>query len=184
MSGDRYKISDQHARYFLTLTIIHWIDVFTRSDYKDIVVNSLNYCVEAKGLDIYAWVIMSNHVHLVAGCRPPNKMSDFLRDFKKYTSKRILEAIQEINESRRDWLLDKFSFEARRTGRAADFKLWMDGNHAVDMDNNDIDIMEKINYIHENPVRARIVDNPEDYVYSSAIDYFGKRRGLVKVIVN
>lgn len=183
MSGDKYKITDQHARYFLTLTVIHWLDVFTRSEYKDIIVNSLDYCIANKGLNIYAWVIMSNHVHMVAGCKAPNRMSDFLRDFKKYTSKRIVEAIEEINESRRDWLLDKFSFEARRSGRATDYKLWMDGNHAVDLDNNAIDMMEKIDYIHENPVRARIVANPEDYIYSSAIDYSGKGKGLVKVIV-
>lgn len=183
MSGDKYRIEDQHARYFMTLTVVNWIDVFSRKEYKDIVVDSLSHCIKNKGLDIYAWVIMTNHMHLVAACHKPNRMSGFLRDFKKYTSKKITDAICEIPESRREWLLDKFSFEAKRIGRAKDYKLWKDDNHAIDLDNNGIDMMQKIDYIHENPVRAGIVRNPEDYVYSSAIDYTPMGKGLVEVVV-
>ncbi len=164
------------------MTVVRWIDVFSRMEYRDIVVDSLNYCVSSKGLNIYAWVIMTNHVHLICSCTNPHRMSDFLRDFKKFTSKRIVEAIQDIPESRREWLLDKFSFEARRTGRAKDYKLWRDDNHAIDLDNGGIDIMEKANYIHENPVRAGIVRSPEEYLYSSAMDYAGKRKGLVEIV--
>jgi len=182
MSGDSYYISDQHSTYFLTMTVVYWVDVFTRPVYKDIIVDSLNYATNAKGLEIYAWVIMTNHVHLVARCKTPHRMSDFLRDFKKFTSKRIVEQIQEINESRKDWLLDKFSFEARRTRRAENYKLWKDGNHAIDLVEYNIDAIEKINYIHNNPVRAGIVAFPEQYLYSSAIDYAGQK-GLVKVVV-
>ena len=107
-------------------------------------------------------------------------MSGLLRDFKKHTSKEIADAIQEIPESRREWLLDKFSFEARRTGRAKNHKLWKDHNHAIDLSN--IDMMNKIDYIHDNPVEAGIVGNLEHYLYSSAMDYPG-RRGMVKVEV-
>lgn len=131
MSGDRYLISDQQARYFLTMTVIQWIDVFSRREYRDILVDSLNYCIKAKGVDIYAWVIMSNHVHLVVGCRAPHRLSDFLRDLKKFTSKRIVEKITEIPESRRDWLLDKFSFEARRSGHTASQTWTMVGTDQV-----------------------------------------------------
>jgi REP element-mobilizing transposase RayT len=182
MAGDNYFIRDQHAKYFLKLTVINWIDAFSRKELRDIVVDSLNFCSEAKGLDLYAWVIMSNHVHLVASCKPPHRMSDFLRDFKKFTSKKIVEMIQKIPESRKDWLLDKFSFEARRTGRARDYKFWTDGNHAIDLDNSNIDIIEKISYIHDNPVRAGLVRNADDYLYSSACDYSRKEKGLVKII--
>jgi putative transposase len=182
MSGDQYKISDQHSCYFLTITVVQWIDVFTRKSYKDIIVDSLNYCVEHKGLELYAWVIMSNHIHLVARVNKPNRMSDFLRDFKKFTSKQILGCIQSIPESRREWLLDKFSFEARKTGRAENYKLWKDSNHALDLQSYAIDIFEKINYIHENPVKAGLVREPEHYICSSAIDYAGEQ-GLVKVVI-
>ncbi len=182
MSGDQYFIKDQHACYFLTLTIIHWIDIFSRIEYRDIIVDSLNYCIKSKGLELYAWVIMSNHVHLAGRVRPPHRMSDFLRDFKKFTSNKIVEEIAHIHESRKDWLLDKFSFEARRTGRATFYKLWKDNNHALDLDNNAIGLMEKVDYIHENPVRAGLVEFPDHYLYSSARDY-GGQKGLVDIVV-
>jgi len=178
MSGDRYKIQDQQGCHFITMTIVHWIDVFSRMEYRDIMVNSLNYCIDKKGLRLYAWVIMSNHVHIVARIETELGMSGFLRDFKKYTSKGILKAIQEIPESRREWLLDKFSYEARRTGRATNYKLWKDDNHAVDLSN--IDMMDKINYIHNNPVNAGIVVEPAHYLYSSARDY-ARMKGLINV---
>lgn len=183
MSGDKYFINDQHSRYFLTLTIVQWIDLFTRREYRDIVVHSLQHCIHHKGLSIYAWVIMSNHLHLVARCQSPHRMSDFLRDFKKFTSKEIMKTVLDIPESRREFLVDKFAFEARRTGRAKDFKVWKDDNHAIDLDNNGIDMMEKIDYIHLNPVKAGLVDDPADYVYSSARDY-SYRKGLIDVLVD
>jgi REP element-mobilizing transposase RayT len=86
MSGDRYKIADQEQTYFLTLTVIDWVDVFTRKDYKLIIVDSLNYCVASKGLEIFAWVIMSNHIHLMVRAREGFMLSHILRDFKKFTS--------------------------------------------------------------------------------------------------
>ena len=180
MSGDRYKIYNQQGCYFVTMTVVHWIDVFSRREYRDIIVDSLNYCVENKGLKLYAWVIMSNHVHIVGEVEGELGMSGFLRDFKKHTSKRMLEAIEEIPESRREWLLDKFSFEARRTGRATNYKLWKDDNHAIDMSN--IDTMNKVDYIHNNPVNVGIVEQPDHYLFSSAIDYAGGK-GMVKVEV-
>lgn len=137
---------------------------------------SLKYCIEQKGLELNAWVIMSNHVHLVGRAREPYRMSDILRDFKKFTSKRIVEAIVEIPESRGDWLLDKFSFEARRTRRAENYKLWTDDNHAVDL--TYLSTMEKVDYIHRNPVRAGLVFQPDQYPYSSAVDYAGGKGPL------
>ncbi len=180
MSGDKYHISDQQATYFLTLTVVRWVDIFSREYYRTILVDSLNYCIKEKGLTVYAWVIMSNHVHLVARCEAPYRMSDFLRDFKKFTSKRIAAAVQEIPESRKFWLLDAFAFEAKRTRRAEEYKIWKDDNHAIDL--TEIDVIEKLNYIHENPVRAGLVTVPEHYVYSSACDYVGQT-GLVKIEV-
>ncbi len=180
MSGSKYLITDKHAPYFITCTVIHWIDLFTRKDYRDVIVDSLQYCIKNKHIEIYAWVIMSNHIHLVAQCHPPGNMSEFLRDFKKFTSKKFIETMDSINDSRREWLLDKFSFEAKRTRRAEKYKIWKDDNHPINL--TDIDILEKINYVHDNPVKAGLVDDSEDYVYSSAKDYCGKR-GLIAVKV-
>src|SRR5450432_4806246 len=102
MSGDKYFINDQQGCYFVTFTVIHWIDIFTRKVYRDIIVDSLNYCIAKKGLLVYGWVIMSNHLHLIISIRNEcGNLSDIIRDFKKYTSKEISSTMQTIAESRR-----------------------------------------------------------------------------------
>src|ERR1700761_4133048 len=83
----KYKFHDQERPYFVTFSVIRWIDVFTRREYKDILVDSFKYCIEKKGLRLYAWVIMSNHVHLIIGTNG-KPMQDILRDVKRHTSKR------------------------------------------------------------------------------------------------
>ncbi len=99
-----YSISDQGAVYFITCTVVNWVDDFSRKLYADIIIDSLNYCTEKKGLIVYGYVIMSNHVHLLVQARHEN-MSDILRDFKKFTSQTILHAIEENKaESRKSCL--------------------------------------------------------------------------------
>ena len=80
--------------YFVTDTVVDWVDVFTRPIYKHIIIESLEYCQQNKGLIIYAWVLMSNHLHAIVGSSGENKVSDIWRDFKKYTSKKIIETIK------------------------------------------------------------------------------------------
>lgn len=179
MSGDKYLITDQQEVYFLTLTVIDWVDVFTRKDNKLIIVDSLNYCIENKGLEVFAYVIMSNHVHLIVRAKEGFVLSHILRDFKKFTSKQLVVKIAEIGESRREWLLNKFAFEAKRTARAKNYKLWRDDNHAISLEKREW-IEQRLNYIHQNPVRQMIVSNCEEYVFSSAIDY-ADGKGLVNV---
>ena len=102
--GYAYKIADGGAVYFITCTVNKWVDIFTGKIYTDIVVDSLNFCVENKGLIIYGYVIMSNHVHLLIQAKEEN-LSDILRDFKKFTSQPIIRTLEENkNESRRNCL--------------------------------------------------------------------------------
>ena len=178
MSGDRYCITDQHQTYFITCTIVDWIDLFTRPIYQEIIVDSLKYCIGHKGLVLNGWVLMSNHLHFAGRCEEPHYMSNFLRDFKKFTSKKLASAIIDTPESRREWLLDKFRFEAKRTRRADNYKIWRDDNHAIDM--TGIDSLETLNYMHNNPIRAGIVEKPEDYLLSSARDY-SSLKGLIPI---
>ena len=112
---------------------------------------------------------MSNHVHLVAHSSS-GQLSNTLRDFKKYTSKKIIETIEMIPESRRDWMLNQFRFNAPKHKRNSNYQVWTHENHAILLYSNNF-IAEKIEYIHNNPVRAKIVQNPEDYLYSSARNY-------------
>jgi putative transposase len=180
MSGDRYFITDQHAIYFLTFTVVEWVDIFTRKDYKLIITDSLNYCIEQKGMECFAWVIMSSHLHLMLRVQPPARLSDIIRDFKKFTSKKIIATIQSIGESRREWLLHKFSYAAQSTGRAENFKVWRDDNHAIMVENGEW-FKQRVNYIHQNPERQMIVEREADYIFSSAYDYAGGKQGLVKI---
>ncbi len=164
-----YQIKEQDGLYFLTLQIVDWVDIFTRPIYRDIVIESLKYAQENKGLQVFAYVIMSNHIHLVAHSSIC-KLSDTIRDIKKYTSKKIIEAIGLVPESRREWLLNQFRFNASKHKRNTNYQVWTHENHAVILYSNNF-IAEKIEYIHNNPVRAMIVQNPEDYLYSSARNY-------------
>lgn len=126
-----YQIKNQKAAYYLTLQIVHWADIFTRKIYRDIVIDSLKYCQKNKGLEIYAFVIMSNHIHLLAR-GGNNNLSDVLRDFKRHTSKRIIEAVQSKGESRREWLLMIFRHAARKHKRNKSYQVRTYKNRAVE----------------------------------------------------
>lgn len=175
--GIKNKISRGYI-YFLTLTVIDWVDVFTRPEYKHIVIDSLDYCQINKGLKIYAWCLMSNHLHMIEGTEEENNLSDILRDFKKFTSKEIIEKIKELPESRKEWMLNRFEFAGRYNNKIKEYKFWQDGNEAKEIHTNDF-LDQKLDYIHNNPLRAEIVFEPQDYKYSSAIDYSGGKGLLV-----
>ena len=207
--------------YFITTTVIDWMDVFTRPAYKHIVIDSLRYCQEHKGLQIYAWVLMTNHLHLIAsaglqiqhygndGIQPsesaglqiqhnggngiqhngndgiqPNSIlvGDIMRDFKKFTSKGIVKAIQDHpQESRKEWLLDRCWFRGNNDSKITKYKFWQDGYYSETISSYDF-YRQKLDYIHNNPVRQEIVQRPEEYLYSSARDYCGGK-GLQEVTV-
>ncbi len=167
--GFKYKIYNQSKAYYLTFTVVGWIDVFSRKVYREILIESLKYCQQNKGLNIYAYVIMTNHIHLLVNCVNEN-LSQVVGDFKKITSKKIIEAIQQENESRREWMLNLFSFEASKHTRNKNYQFWTHDNHPIEIFSNKF-IKQKVEYIQNNPVRAAIVDKPEDYIYSSARNY-------------
>lgn len=179
VSGDRYLIVNQEALYFLTFTVVGWIDVFTRREYKLEIVNSLNYCIDKKGLTVYCWCLMSNHLHLIAQAQEGHRMSDIIRDFKKFTAKKIIKIIETEPESRRGWMLNQFVYAGRNLKRISKYKFWKGDSHAIELDNASL-MMQKIEYVHQNPVEAMIVAEPEDYLFSSAVDYAGGN-GLVKI---
>ena len=139
------------------------IDVFSRKEYRDIVVDSLNFCIANKCLVVYGWVIMTNHIHLIITTKTEREnISDLIRDFKKYTSRKITKTMAKINESRREWMLNAMSREAQRIGRAKIYKLWRDDNHAVLIDRYRTKIDGPLNYIHDNPVINGLVKNAWD----------------------
>ena len=177
--GIRNKISDGYV-YFLTLTVIDWVDVFTRPVYKHIIIDSLIFCQKEKGLIIYSWCLMSNHLHLIAQAKEDISLSDILRDFKKFTSKQIIKTMLESPESRREWMLDRFRF-AGKFKKNVTYKFWQDGNEAKEIHSSEF-LLQKLDYIHDNPVKSEIVENAIDYKYSSAINY-SDEKGLIDVIL-
>ena len=180
--GIKNKISEGYL-YFLTLTVVDWVDVFTRPSYKQIIIDSARHCQMKKGLQIYAWCLMSNHLHLVAGVKEGNSLtlSDILRDFKKFTNKAIMKEIETGTESRKKWMLNQFEFAGRYNPKIENYKFWQDGNEAKEIHTQEF-LQQKIDYIHMNPVIAEIVEEPHYYRHSSAIDYSGGK-GLLDVIL-
>ena len=177
--SEKYKFNDKEGVYFVTQTIVHWIDIFTRAELKHVIIKSLKHCQEHKGLLIHAWCLMSSHLHLIMSVSSKETPSDILRDLKKYTSKEIVETIKEINESRREWLLRAFEKAGEDLKRIRYYKVWQDGNQPKQLFSLEF-TKQKIDYIHFNPVKEEIVDEPENYWYSSARDYTG-RKGLIDV---
>ncbi len=180
MFAGGYKIRDENAAHFLTFAVVEWVDVFTRSLYCDIVVDSLRYCVANKGLRLHAWIIMPNHMHLIASAEEGTKLSDFLRDFKKHTSAKVVEAIEKnATESRRNWMLWIFKKAGERNPRNKGHQFWQQENHPVELRTDEM-LFQRLNYLHNNPVRSGMVREAEHYVHSSALDYSGGH-GLVKL---
>ena len=121
--GLKNPISEGYI-YFLTLTVVDWVDVFSRPIYKHHLVESLKFCQQKKGLELYAWVLMSNHLHLLASAADGFNLSAILRDFKKFTSKKITESILTEPESRRKWMLNQFEFAGRYDPKIVNFRFW------------------------------------------------------------
>jgi len=176
-----YKIDEQDGVYYLTLQIVNWADLFTRQVYRDIVIDNLRYCIANKGLIVYAYVIMSNHIHLLVQSST-TQLSNTIRDFKSYSSKKFIEYIQQNNESRSEWLLSVFKQAAYNNKRNSNYQVWTHENHSVHVYSNKF-ITQKIDYIHNNPVKANLVRQPEDYIYSSACNYAGETAVLPEVAV-
>ena len=163
----KYKATEKDVAYFITITTVGWIDVFTRLRQKYVLVNALQYCQKHKGLEIYAYCIMSSHIHLLCKADEHDLLSNVIRDFKTYTSKKIIETIIEYPESRREWMLEYFSNACMHLKRNQKYKVWQDGYHAEKIYSNTF-IKQKVNYIHNNPVEANVVTDPSYYYYSSA----------------
>jgi putative transposase len=181
MSSGGYKITDQGATHFVSFAVVEWVDVFTRKDYRDIVIDSLKHCQEKKGLVIYGWCIMSNHVHLIISAKEKN-LSDVLGDFKKFTSKKLTDAIlTNPVESRKKWMIQIFKEAGELNSRNTNYQFWQQDNQPKEIFTPQF-AAQKLEYIHNNPVEAGIVEKAEEYMYSSARNYYyGKQCGLLKI---
>lgn len=164
----KYKIHDQADAHFLTYAVVGWVDALSRPIYKDIVVESLAYCQREKDLQLFAWCIMSNHVHLIARAPEGGQLQDIMRDHKKFTAKKVVEAIADhAHESRRDWMLPMLRLPD------GSIRFWQHDLHPIWLRTPAV-IDQKLDYIHMNPVNEGLVDEPHHYPYSSASAFAGR----------
>ena len=166
----KYKATTIGDVYFVTITTVGWIDVFTRLRQKYVLINALKHCQKERDLEIYGYCIMSNHLHMICKASKREPLASVIRDFKKFTSKKIVQTIIAFPESRREWMLNYFKQACMHLKRNQHFKVWQNGYHAEHIYSSKF-IKQKLNYIHQNPVVNRIVSCPEDYIFSSARNY-------------
>lgn len=170
MARDRFKtLSD--APHFYTFTTVNWVHVFHYKDLAEVVLDSIEYMQNNDRITLYGYVIMENHIHIVASAF---NLSEQIKNNKSFTARKILDT---LTENKRSNLLDMF-----RTGKAchkteSDFQFWQEGSHP-EMILDEAMMRQKLDYIHYNPVRRGYVDMPEHWRYSSARDYAGKE-GLI-----
>lgn len=178
-----YKFHNPDGIYFVSFAVVEWIDVFTRNEYRDIIIESLHYCQKEKGMEIFAWCIMTNHVHLIFRSTGEQKPELLLGDFKRFTSKEMVKAIiNNPKESRKELLLEQFMKAGNKSSNVKTYQFWRHDNKPIELWSNKV-IDEKIDYIHNNPVEEGLVFKAEDYLYSSAADYAGEKGLLDNVIV-
>jgi len=175
----KYKFNDNNQLYFVTFTVTHWVDLFIRNEYKEIVLNSIRYCQQNKDLEVYGWCMMTSHIHMIVGSKG-NSLSDIMRDLKRHSSEMLHIAIaKNAKESRREWLLKMFRNEGESNNNK--FQLWQPESHPVALVTAKI-AHQKLEYIHYNPVEAGFVKHTNAWLYSSAVDYNGGK-GLLDIIL-
>lgn len=172
MGRSRYKIVNPRLPHFVTCTVLHWIPVFTRPATVDIVLDSLRYLM-SEGLTVYAYVILENHLHLVVQSEQLDR--DMAR-FKSFTAKQLIRYLDENNVTQ---ILEQLAFykKAHKDDRA--YQFWQEGIHPEWIQNDKM-MKQKVDYIHQNPVKRGYVDLAEHWRYSSARNYLGQE-GMVEV---
>jgi putative transposase len=180
--GFKYKIHDQQDFYHVTFTVVNWADVFIREHYREIFLESVKYCQREKGLIVGAWVIMTSHVHLIIGTTAKN-IEDIIRDLKSFTSRQIRKEMEQAAyESRKEWLLPLFYKAGRYNSNNNDYQFWIQNNHPIQLSSPEM-MQQRIAYIHNNPVEAGFVCEPQHWKWSSAHDYCGGTQGLLDLII-
>lgn len=165
-----YKFHNSSGLYFISFATIYWIDIFIREQYLTILAQSIDYCRKQKGMEVYAYCFMPSHVHLVFRSANDNP-SGLIRDFKSYTSKKIIKVIEENpQESRKEWLLWMFEKAGKQNATVTRRQFWQQHNKPIELWTDKV-IQQKIDYIHNNPVVAGFVTNAIDWKYSSARNY-------------
>jgi REP element-mobilizing transposase RayT len=175
----KYKFHDNDKLYFISFATVHWIDVFVREEYMQILIESWKHCQREKGLQIYGWCIMPSHIHMIIGSKK-EMLEDIVRDIKKHTSLKFKESIKNNHfESRKEWIMWMMERAGRKNSNNSDWQFWQQHNKPLEIKDQEM-FNKTLDYIHQNPVLADFVNKPEDWKYTSARDFFGMK-GLVEL---
>lgn len=165
----------------MTFTVVYWLDLFIRERYRDIFYESLAYCQKNKGLNVHAYCIMSSHVHLIISAKESNNLSEIIRDLKSFTSRHIRKALEtDGSESRKEWMLWLMKRAGAKNERNNDFQFWQQHNHPIELSTNEM-IDQRLDYTHNNPVEAGLVEEPHHWSHSSAKDYSEVGKGRIEL---
>lgn len=179
--GRKYAFRDNRQLYFVTFTVVHWIDALIREEYRNVFYESILFCQKNKGLEVYGYCIMTSHVHMIIG-NESGVLSDIVRDLKSFTSRHIRKAIEaNLFENRRNWMMKLMKETGLRNNRNKDFQFWQQHSHPIELSTNEM-LQQRLDYIHFNPVEQGLVEKEEEWIHSSAGDYYGTRKGKVELI--
>lgn len=173
MGISRYKIYEPTHPHFLTCTILHWLPIFTNQESVQIIINSLKHLQESDNMNIYAYVILENHLHLVASSDDIRKT---MQKFKSYTAYELLKLLQ---EKKATTLLKQLAYHKKAHKIHTTYQVWEEGFHPKLIQSEKM-MVEKINYIHQNPVKRGYIEEAEHWRYSSAKNYQGIE-GLLRI---
>lgn len=180
--GRKYAIRNQEGLHFVTFTVVYWLDIFIRDTYRNVFYESLEFCQKNKGLNVYAYCIMSSHVHLIISASGTNSLSEIIRDLKSFTSRHIRKALEsDTMESRKEWMLWLMKRAGAKNERNKDFQFWQQHNHPIELSTNEM-IDQRLNYTHNNPVEAGLVEEPHHWLHSSAKDYSEAGKGRIELL--
>ncbi len=173
MSRSRYQFANPAHPHFLTCTVVEWLPVFTRQEATQILFDSWNYLQRNQGLQLYGFVVLENHLHAVA---QTESLPAIWSNFKSYTARRIIDLLAKHHA---DTLLERMRFTCKAKRIDREYQFWQEGSHPQVIDGEEM-LRQKLDYIHQNPVKRGYVDEPEHWRWSSARNYAGKE-GLVEV---
>ncbi|MCH9698604.1 MAG: transposase [Gammaproteobacteria bacterium] len=176
MGKSRYRITVPQAPHFFTATINQWIPIFTRPATVNIIYGSWHYLQQTTTFQLYGYVILENHIHFIA---QSDQLSKHIQSFKSWTARSILDRLCEHNA---DFLLKQFAFYKKSHKTQSQYQFWQEGSHPR-MIQDEVILRQKLEYIHQNPVKRGYVEQPEHWRYSSARNYAGLN-GLIDVFID
>ncbi len=172
MTRSRYKIYNNQQPHFLTMTVVDWIPLFTNYEIVSLLFESLRFVQKERQVILYAYVIMENHLHLIASAE---ELSKTMKEFKSFTARTIIDYLEERKSV---LLLEKLRSAKLNHKTGSEYQLWQEGSHPEEIYSEKM-LIQKIEYIHNNPVRRGYVDEPKYWRYSSARNYEGDEGLLV-----